>query len=209
MIKMDELDQSILNNVEGGATDGREARNSSSELAGQLIRTADTNRAEGLNQQNFTGQPSDWDGADFICIYFRGWDGALPRIQLLNAISCEMNYQNNNSRTVSYYNREYGLSKSRLKDVLDLWSFIGLVDKRTEKYNRYSGNNNKIKYIMEELSTSRLLPKLKSYTTPKWSSTIESICNNIEMDPNKILKEYDRTKRVDWYGSIEDDEGPD
>ena len=163
MIKMDELDQSILNNVEGGATDGREARNSSSELAGQLIRTADTNRAEGLNQQNFAGQPSDWDGADFICIYFRGWDGALPRIQLLNAISCEMNYQ----------------------------------------------NNNKIKYIMEELSTSRLLPKLKSYTTPKWSSTIESICNNIEMDPNKILKEYDRTKRVDWYGSIEDDEGPD
>ena len=209
MIKMDELDQSILNNVEGGATDGREARNSSSELAGQLIRTADTNRAEGLNQQNFAGQPSDWDGADFICIYFRGWDGALPRIQLLNAISCEMNYQNNNSRTVSYYNKEYGLSKSRLKDVLDLWSFIGLVDKRTEKYNRYSGNNNKIKYIMEELSTSRLLPKLKSYTTPKWSSTIESICNNIEMNPNKILKEYDRTKRVDWYGSIEDDEGPD
>ena len=206
---MDELDQSILNNVEGGATDGREARNSSSELAGQLIRTADTNRAEGLNQQNFAGQPSDWDGADFICIYFRGWDGALPRIQLLNAISCEMNYQNNNSRTVSYYNKEYGLSKSRLKDVLDLWSFIGLVDKRTEKYNRYSGNNNKIKYIMEELSTSRLLPKLKSYTTPKWSSTIESICNNIEMDPNKILKEYDSTKRVDWYGSIEDDEGPD
>ena len=62
---------------------------------------------------------------------------------------------------------------------------------------------------MEELSTSRLLPKLKSYTTPKWSSTIESICNNIEMDPNKILKEYDSTKRVDWYGSIEDDEGPD
>ena len=208
MIKMDELDQSILNNIEGGATDGREARNSSTELSGELIRTADTNRAVELNQ-NLTGQPNDWDGADFICIYFRGWDGALPRIQLLNAISSEMNYQNNNSRTVSYYNKEYGLSKSRLKDVLDLWSFIGLVDKRTEKYNMYSGNTDKIIYVMEELSTSRLLPKLKSYTTPKWSSTIESICHNIDMDPQRILKDYDNTKRVDWYGNIADDEGPD
>ncbi len=192
----------------GGATNGLENRLNSADLSGQIIRTADTNQAKRYNGYKESQSTEGWGAADFICIYFRGWDGALSRIHLLNAISCEMN-QSNNSRTVSYYNKEYKLSRSRLKDVLDLWSFIGLVDKRTERYTRYSGNVNKIKYVMEELSESKLLPRFKSYTTPNWSTTIESICSNIDMDSYKILENYDTRKRVDWYGNVADDEGPD
>ena len=62
---------------------------------------------------------------------------------------------------------------------------------------------------MEELSESKLLPRFKSYTTPNWSTTIESICSNIDMDSYKILENYDTRKRVDWYGNVADDEGPD
>ena len=172
--------------IEGGATDGREARNSSSSASQYILHS--------IRNSNTT------DGnliSDLTAIYFRGWDGYVHRMSLLAAISNHLN----EGKTISYYNKNYEyLSRIRLGDVMKLWDRLGIVEKNSERYDYYKGNTESIRVIIELISKSRLLPHIITYTLPIFEDNVRTICTNVGYGVDSIFENYENIHEFDYYG---------